>query len=644
MRRRGEPVVPRPWGIACALAVLLTVASAGAGLPSPGGGVLAHARPGYAVGTGPSAPAGTSRPTGGYGAPGCGDPALSVPLVTSMTGTGLVRWQAGIVVSAVGHVLTQWSSVKDAQRIIVTLPGQAPIPAHPLGSTDARDLVLLALSAPAHACPAAFGDVSGVGVSQTVRVYGYPLAGSLRPEFVIGETGRITAIQGPPVLAFRSDMVVAPGFGGGPVVDEHGKVIGIQRITAPGVLRAGWSDSARGLPALVDQLRRRPPASDSMRSVIPPSSIEPRLPRDRQIKIAVHVSLSGPSAAIGRSILDGAAQAIAEYGAAFQAHGLRLLLVPLDDRGDPKTAVANAREHLLDDPSVLLVVGHNKSGACLDAARVYERAMLPMITPACEVATFTDEGLRTVFRVIGRDDVQGAVAAQFARGTLHARTAYVAYEPDNNYGLRTAAAFWWEGKHLGLRVTGLMPVDADTLGIIGAAVAAAKPDVVYFGGGASGAGQFLKALRSRDTRAAFLGPDGLDSSEFAYFAGPAAAGTVYTMLDGPIGFYHDAGAFSERFHTRAGRAPGPFATLAYDATRVGLEAIARSTMDYRRLPARGGVLAALHDPAFSVHGVTGMIRFSPNGDRLDSPVFVMRVRGPAWDRWPDNMLLATITP
>ncbi len=584
-------------------------------------------------------PAGRASPAGQAA---CPDAALSVALVTATAADGLVTAQAGTVVSTAGDVLTQWSWLKNARRFVIALPGQAPARARLLGASDGNDLVLLRPVSPVRACPVSFGDASAIRAGQPVQVSGYPFAGRQRSGFVAAENGTILETRGAPARTFRSDLVVDPGFAGSPILDAHGRAIGIQHIAGGrAVWRDIWTDSVLGLPVLIDRLERASPASFPVQAA--PPVIARRRAAGRQLTIAVHASLSGQRAAVGRSILDGAAQAVSELSAAFQAHGIQVRLTALDDRGDPAAAVANIRERLLNDPSVLLVVSHNSTGVCQDAARVYEEAGLPSITPACEVASFTDGGLRTVFRVIGRDDAQGAAAARFARSAYAARTAYVAYEP-GLYGLRTAAAFWWEAKRLGIRVAGLAPVAPATLRAASAAAANARPDVVYYGGEAPGAARFLRALRSLGVRAVFLGPDGLDSSEFRYFAGPDGTGTIYTILDAPPRLYPAAGTFADHVRTRVGHEPGPFAALAYDAVGVGLEAVARASMGYRRLPTREEVLTALHEPSLSFRGVTGIVRFMTNGDRMDSPVFVMRVTGATWTDWPNNMPLTTIIP
>ncbi|HLY21481.1 MAG TPA: ABC transporter substrate-binding protein [bacterium] len=566
-------------------------------------------------------------------------PEIVVPLVTATLPLGLTNAQAGIVVASDGLIVTELRTVRSAHTLTVTLPGSSPLPARLVASDAGSDLALLKVAAP-HLLPVPpFADSTPLQIGQSVRAYGYPFAESLGSRDLAEGEGTISRIAGPPVYAFFSDALVSPGFAGGPVLDTAGRVVGMMQVTAPGVRRTAWAKSNPGLLPVVERMRREPAgraASPPSAAAVPPA---PRL-ASRQITIAVNATLSGPSAAGGRAIRDGVQLAVEDLGAALRARGIGPSVIAADDRGDPAVAADNARR-LAADPSVLLVVGHSLSGTSIAAAPVYDGAGLPMITPAGEVATLTDAGHGSVFRVIGRDDVQGVAAAQFVRVRLGGGSAYVVYEP-SDYGLRTAAGFWWEGQRLGLRAQGLSAVDDTTLAQVVASIASAAPAVVYYGGEMAGAVPLLKRMREAGVRVPLIGADGLDTSEFAYLAGGAMLPAFYTVLDGPSGLYPGAGRFVERFRGRFGRPPEPFAALAFDAAGAGLQAIVAAGAG--GAPDRAGVLAALHDPAFQYQGVTGMIRFTSNGDRVHSPVYVMEVRSPAWSRWRDNTVAAAFFP
>ncbi|MHB8731321.1 MAG: ABC transporter substrate-binding protein [bacterium] len=563
-----------------------------------------------------------------------------VPLVTATFPLGLVNAQAGIVVAPDGLIVTELRTVRGARALTVTLPGSAPLPARLVASDASSDLALLKVAPPRPLPVPPFADSTPLQIGQLVRAYGYPFAASLGTRDLAEGEGTISRLAGPPVYAFFSDALVNPGFAGGPVVDGAGRVVGMMQVTAPGIRRTAWAKSNPGLLPAVERMRREPSGPTAPPAFAVPAAPRASRPASRRITIAVNATLSGPSSAAGRAIRDGVQLAVEDLGAALRPRGIDVSVTAADDRGDAAVAVSNARR-LAADASVLLVVGHSLSSTSIAAAPVYDDARLPMITPSGEVATLTDAGHGSVFRVIGRDDVQGIAAAQFVRDRLGGGSAYVVYEP-TDYGLRTAAGFWWEGRRLGLRVQGLSAVDDTTLAQIVGAIASAAPAVVYYGGEMAGAVPFLKRLREAGVRAPLIGADGLDTSEFAYLAGGAMLPVYYTVLDGPSGVYPDAGGFARRFRARFGRAPEPFAALAFDAAGAGLRAIAvagaGAALD------RAAVLAALHAPGFRYQGVTGTIRFTSNGDRVHSPVYVMEVRSPVWSRWRDNTVAGAFSP
>src|SRR3989337_258637 len=97
------------------------------------------------------------------------------------------------------------------------------------------------------------------------------------------------------------------------------------------------------------------------------------------------------------------------------------------DRARREVGLANAAQ-IVADPDVLLVIGHLTSNVALPASEVYRRAGLAMISPANSDPQLTARGFDAVSRVIGRDDVQGAAAAEFAAAELKARRGVIVHD------------------------------------------------------------------------------------------------------------------------------------------------------------------------------------------------------------------------
>lgn len=127
-----------------------------------------------------------------------------------------------------------------------------------------------------------------------------------------------------------------------------------------------------------------------------------------QVKIGVAGPITGPYAATGAQLKNGAEQAAADINAAGGINGQKIEIVIGDDQADPKQAVSIANKFVGE--GVKLVMGHATSGATIPASEVYEEAGVLQITPSATNPRYTERGLWNTFRTCGRDDQQGVVA------------------------------------------------------------------------------------------------------------------------------------------------------------------------------------------------------------------------------------------
>jgi branched-chain amino acid transport system substrate-binding protein len=341
------------------------------------------------------------------------------------------------------------------------------------------------------------------------------------------------------------------------------------------------------------------------------------------IKIAVQSPLSGEQAALGEHIKLGAQLAVEEATKPFKALGFDLVFVPYDDQAKPEVGVANAR-NVVADPDVLVLVGHFNSGVALPASEVYKDAMLAMISPANTATEITDRGYPNVNRVCGRDDVQGPVGARFAAQDLKLKSVYIIHDK-TLYGQGVADNFRSEANKLGLKVLGYEGTEerANFSPII-TPMRAKNPGLVYFGGIYHQGGLLLKQMREKGMNAAFMGPDGLDSSEMVKIAGSQVVGSYYTTVAGPPDAYPESAAFAKKFKQRFGKEVESFAMYGYDAALVGIKAIEQSLQaNGGKKPSRAEVSAAVRKLK-DFRGVTGSIAFDNKGDPVKAKYFVLQ--------------------
>ena len=341
------------------------------------------------------------------------------------------------------------------------------------------------------------------------------------------------------------------------------------------------------------------------------------------IKIAVQAPLSGEQAALGELVKLGAQLAVEEAAKSFKSAGFDLVFVPYDDQAKPEVGVANAR-NIVADPDVFVLVGHFNSGVALPSSEVYKDAALAMISPANTATEITDRGYPNVNRVCGRDDVQGPVGARFTSQDLKLKSVYIIHDK-TLYGQGVADNFRREATKLGLKVLGYDGTEerANFAPMI-IPMKAKSPDLVYFGGIYHQGGLLLKQMREKGVKAAFMGPDGLDSSEMVKIAGAQVTGSYYTTVAGPPEAYPESAAFAKKFKQRFGKEVESFAMYGYDAAWVGLKAIEQTLQaNGGKKPSRAEVSSAVRKVK-NFKGVTGSIAFDNKGDPVKAKYFVLQ--------------------
>ncbi|MGH7301341.1 MAG: branched-chain amino acid ABC transporter substrate-binding protein [Candidatus Rokuibacteriota bacterium] len=357
------------------------------------------------------------------------------------------------------------------------------------------------------------------------------------------------------------------------------------------------------------------------------------------IKIATQSPLSGGQAALGEGIKLGAQLAIEKFKGPLEKAGFKVELVPFDDQAKPDVGVANAK-NVISDKEIMVVVGHLNSGVAIPSSEVYREANLAMISPANTSPIVTDRGYPNIFRVCGRDDVQGVVGSEFAAGTLKVKSVYIIHDK-TTYGQGVAEFFKADAEKKGIKVLGFEGTEEKSnFDPIITPLKARNPDLVYFGGIYEQAGPFFKQAREKGVKAKFMGPDGLDSSDLTKIAGKTVVGMNYTSVAGPVSVYPKAKQFAAEYKKKFGKNPEPFAAQAYDSTVIAIKAIEAVTKG-GKAPTRDAVTAAIRDVRYS--GITGSVEFDSKGDPKKALYFVLQVTSPDPQKWGENKEVKRLT-
>jgi branched-chain amino acid transport system substrate-binding protein len=349
------------------------------------------------------------------------------------------------------------------------------------------------------------------------------------------------------------------------------------------------------------------------------------------IKIATQSPLSGGQAALGEGIKLGAQLAVEKFKGNLEKAGFKVELVPFDDQAKPDVGVANAK-NINADKDIMVVIGHLNSGVAIPSSEVYKEVSVAMISPANTNPTVTDRGYKNVYRVCGRDDVQGVVGSEFAK-SQNIKSVYVIHDK-TAYGQGIADFFKADAEKKGIKVLGFEGTEEKSnFDPILTPIKAKNPDLIYFGGIYEQAAPFFKQAREKGVKAKFMGPDGLDSSDLTKIAGKAVVGMQYTSVAGPVSVYPQAKQFADEFKKKFSKNPEPFAAQAYDATAIAIKAIENVTKG-GKAPTREGVAEAIR--AVKHTGITGTVDFDEKGDPKKALYFVLQVASDNPEKWGDN--------
>jgi branched-chain amino acid transport system substrate-binding protein len=347
------------------------------------------------------------------------------------------------------------------------------------------------------------------------------------------------------------------------------------------------------------------------------------------VRIGLSAPLTGPDAAFGQGLRQGAEQAVADLNRAAGGRP-RWVLVPADDGGEAKQAMAVARKFSAD--GVRLVIGPFESGAVAAAAPVYEDAGAVAVTTGAAYTPLTSRGLWSLFRLAPSDAQQGRAAAVYLAKAYAGRRVGILNDR-STFGRGLADAVSARLKESGapeVLFDGFARGTRDFTDLV-ARVKAARLDAVYFGGLAPEAAALLRAMREAGLGAALVASDGILDPSFPAAAGAAAEGTVMTLLPDP-----------PRLPDPRGGKPasrGPEVESVAAGAYAAVELLARATEQAHAADPKSGRIAEGRKVAEILHGpqpvrtVLGPVNFDARGDRTGNAV-ALRI----WRRSPDGRI------
>ena len=201
-----------------------------------------------------------------------------------------------------------------------------------------------------------------------------------------------------------------------------------QRI-GPNPCRIGLTLVAAALVGLYGCGKEEPKQAPAAPKAAAPAARAPAAAAAETVTVTIgHAGpLTGGIAHLGKDDENGVHLAVDEANAKKIKIGgktVKFEMMSEDDQADPKLGPTIAQKFV--DAKVAGVVGHLNSGVSIPASAVYNQAGIPMISGSATNPKLTEQGFKTIFRTVGRDDQQGPAIAAYIANELKLKKVAIA--------------------------------------------------------------------------------------------------------------------------------------------------------------------------------------------------------------------------
>ncbi|WP_439373325.1 branched-chain amino acid ABC transporter substrate-binding protein [Bradyrhizobium sp. DASA03120] len=338
------------------------------------------------------------------------------------------------------------------------------------------------------------------------------------------------------------------------------------------------------------------------------------------VYIAVAGPMTGSNAAVGEQMRYGASAAVDDLNSSGVLLDTKIRLIIADDACDPKQAVAVANRLAADQ--VRLVVGHYCSSSSIPASDVYDEAAIIQISPGSTNPQLTERGLKTVFRICGRDDQQGVVAADYIlRHFSNSKIAILDDKSTAGKGIADIVASRLQDAGLrDLMRQSYMAGEKDYTALV-SRLKREGIQIAYVGGYYAEIGLIVRQAADAQAGLTVMANDPVMTGEFWAIANSAANGTLFTFMPDATKRPEAADVVARLKASK--RSVEGYTLYAYAAVQVWADAVKRGG-SFNSLR----VAKALRSK--EVETVIGQVRFDAKGDNA-TPGFVV-------NRWRDNTI------
>ncbi len=306
------------------------------------------------------------------------------------------------------------------------------------------------------------------------------------------------------------------------------------------------------------------PAASAITPVLPAGDGKAKCAAGQNIAMAG--ALTGPNAALGINILNGAQLAVDQFNKANP--DCQLAIKQFDTEGDPQKATQVAPQ-IISDASVIGLLGPAFSGETKATGPIFNQAGLLSVTASATNPGLTTNGWTNFFRGLGNDNSQGGATANYLTGEKAFKKVCVVQD-NTDYGVGLAEVVT---QTLAAAADGNCAVKVKTgdkdfsAGI--QLIKGESPDAVYYAGYYAEAAPFVQQLRDAGVTAAFVAGDGVNDPQFVDQAGKASKDAILTCPCGPA-----PDDFAAQYKAAFNIAPGVYSVDAYDLATIMVTGIA----------------------------------------------------------------------
>jgi S1-C subfamily serine protease len=164
---------------------------------------------------------------------------------------------SGVIIEGDGLIITNYHVVARSDEIVVTLADGRRFNADLVGADAATDLAVLKIDADGLPT-AAWGDSDTVEVGEMVWAIGNPFGLDRTLTYgIVSAVGRRGVLENPLQEFLQTDAAINPGNSGGPLVDVHGRVMGITTaIVGKDYTGIGFAIPSNSARRVADEIRK----------------------------------------------------------------------------------------------------------------------------------------------------------------------------------------------------------------------------------------------------------------------------------------------------------------------------------------------------------------------------------------------------